>query len=380
VIEPERRPKVLQLVTRLNIGGPARQVLSLTSSLNKQLDMVVAAGQSPAVEGLIQDSAVPVRDVPLIRPVRPHIDAAATRAVRRLLVAEVPDILHTHMAKAGAVGRGVARTLRDRPRTVHTFHGHVLGGYFSPPVQSAFICAERALARHTDRLVAVSEEIRSQLVDLRIGHPDQYEVIPVGIDVDAYVAGSRETGRLRSALGISPEVPLVGVVARLAPIKDHATLLHAIAELDGAHLAILGDGELRLNLEHQAKQLGIRDRVHFTGWWDDMTGAYADVDVVALTSLNEGTPVTLVEAAAAGRASVATTVGGVPSVVTNGETGVLVSPRRADEVAAALDSLLSDEHLRARMGSAARNHVKSRFSATATEEAHRRLYRELHVS
>jgi glycosyltransferase involved in cell wall biosynthesis len=377
VTELGRRPKVVQLVTRLNIGGPARHVLSLARDLDDQVDMVVAAGRSPVAEGLLEDPQVPVRPVPLVRPIRPHVDAAAVRSIRRLLRDEAPDILHTHMAKAGTVGRMAARSMRARPRTVHTFHGHVLDGYFSPPLQQAFIRAERALARHTDVLVAVSEEIRDQLLGLGIGRAEQYEVIPVGVDLDAYLAVDEPSGRLRRELGLQPETPLVGILARLAPVKDHDTLFRALTALDGVHLAVLGDGELRAALQRAVSSYGLDGRVHFTGWWDDIPAALADIDVVALTSKNEGTPVALMEAAAAARPIVATNVGGVGRIVKDASTGYLVPAGNHLATAARLQELIDDRSRRRELGAQGRSLVRERFASDTATDALAELYARL---
>lgn len=369
--------RVVQLLTRMNVGGPARQVLSTARSLGPEFDVTVAAGRAPAVEGSLTDPDVAVVAVPLVRPLRPRQDLAALGAVRRLLQSQRPAILHTHMAKAGTVGRVAALSLQSRPRTVHTFHGHVLAGYFSPSVQRAFLEAERRLAARTDVLVAVSVEIRDELLSLGIGRTEQYEVVPVGIDLDLFAPNDHTRGRLRRQLDLDAATPLVGIVARLAEIKDHAALFAAIRQLPEVHLAVLGDGELRHALEARATRLGIGNRVHFTGWWHDMPAALADLDVVALSSRNEGTPYSLIEAAAAGTPVVATDVGGVRSVVLDGETGYLVPPGDAASLADAIKALTDDPHTRRRLGTAGRDLARSRFGERTCADALAGLYRRL---
>ncbi len=342
--------QVLRLVTRLNIGGPARQALLLTRDLAAQFPTTLVAGRPTASEGELRDPAVPVHHVPFVRPVRPDADARALAAVARLMRRVGPAVVHTHMAKAGAIGRLAALAARPRPRTVHTFHGHVLEGYFGPRAQRAIIEVERRLARRTDVLLAVSGEVRDAVLSHGIGRPDQFQVVPLGLDLSNFLEVNRSSGRLRSHLGIGPEVPLVGVVGRLVPIKDHDTLFQALALLPGVHLAVVGDGELRSQLEGQALALGIGDRVHFTGWLDDVATAMSDLDVVALTSRNEGTPVSLIEAAACARPVVATEVGGVPLVVKHGVTGYLAPPRSPGPVAEALGRALGAPEARRQMG------------------------------
>lgn len=375
-----RRPDslpILRLITRLNVGGPSRQALLLTRVLAPEFHTTLAAGIPAPSEGELADDRVAVRHVPLVRPLHPSSDARAVLAVRRLLVETNARLLHTHMAKAGFVGRSAALSLRPRPRTVHTFHGHVLDGYFRPGVQRAFVEIERRLARQTDVLVAISTEIRDALLNLDIGRPDQYRVIPVGLDLSRHLAAAAPSGALRSRIGIGPDVPLIGAAGRLVPIKDISTLLKALVRVPDAHLALIGDGELRERLEAESTTLGLDGRVHFTGWLSDMAQVLSDVDIVALTSRNEGTPVSLIEAAASGRPAVAANVGGVSQVVVDGVTGLLTPAGSPDETATALRHLLDDPGRRRQMGEAARSHVRDRFGQDRLISEIRALYGEL---
>lgn len=342
--------RVVRLITRLNIGGPARQALALARWLRPEHDTVLGAGTPTESEGELSDADVPVYRLPLVRPLRPATDARALPAVRRLIRQHQAELVHTHMAKAGTVGRLAAASVRPRPRTVHTYHGHVLDGYFSRGVERAFVAGEQALARLTDVIVAISPEIRDSLLDLGIGTPEQYRVIPLGFDLQAHRAVVGPSGALRERLGLKDDTPLVGVVGRLVPIKDHSTLLQAMARLPDAHLAVLGDGELRAVLEAEVATRGLAQRVHFVGWWTDIPAALADIDVVALSSRNEGTPVSLIEAGACGRPVVATDVGGVRSVVADGESGLLVPAQDPVTLAHALGRVLGDADLSRRFG------------------------------
>jgi len=375
---PAGAVRVVCLITRLNVGGPARQALLLTRGLAPGFATTLAAGRPSATEGELADAAVTVRHLPLVRPLSPADDARAVAAARRLLAETGAQLVHTHMAKAGTVGRLAALGgPRPRPRTVHTFHGHVLDGYFRPSVERAFVEVERQLARCTDVLVAVSPEIRDELLELRIGRPAQYEVVPLGLDLSDHLAVTGPDGRFRASLGLAPDIPLVGAVGRLVPIKDLVTLLEAVAALPGVHLAVVGDGDERPRLEALALALGLGGRVHFTGWTTDVAGVMADLDVVVLTSRNEGTPVALIEAAACGRPAVATRVGGVPLVVRDGVTGWLAPAGRADDVARLVRRLLDDPPARQAMGQAARAHVRERFSSERLLSDTRALYRSL---
>ena len=371
------RPRVLRLITRLNVGGPARQALLLTRDLAPRFDTVLAAGRPTDAEGEMRDEAVVVRRVPLVRPMDPVGDGRALAAVRRLLVETRPALLHTHMAKAGTIGRMAAHSVGGRPRTVHTFHGHVLDGYFRPSAERAFLEVERRLASRTDALIAVSPEIRDALLDLRIGRPSQFHVISLGFDLSGFLAVERPAGTLRAELGLSADVPLVGIVGRLVPIKDVPTTLAAMVELPAVHLAVVGDGEDRPALEARARELGIADRVHFTGWAKDVAETLSDLDVVVLTSRNEGTPVSLIEAQCAGRPVVATDVGGVRHVVEEGVGGYLVPPGDAAALAERVAKLLADGGLRRDMGARGRASVGRRFGKDALLEGIGELYTEL---
>lgn len=359
--DPARAPLIVEAITRMNIGGPGRHVLDIMDGLSDRFDLVLATGVAPAVEGELPLNSVQTERLPMVRALAPHLDAAAVAQMRSLLRRRRTRLVHSHMAKAGLVARVAASSLRRRPATVHTFHGHVLSGYFAPRTERFFAQLERTLARRTDLLLTVSPEVRDQLLDLGIGRPAQFEVLPIGIDLSPLVNLVPGSGDLRRQLGLASTTPLIAVPARLAPIKDHRTLLQAMVHVPDAHLAVLGDGELMDELVAYACALELESRVHFTGWWTDMSTALADVDLVVLTSRNEGTPLSLIEAGAAGLATVATAVGGVPEVVVHDHTGVLVPPGDVRSVAEAVGRLLQDAAARRVLGDNARRHVRERF-------------------
>lgn len=367
--------KILRVITRLNIGGPSRQALSLATALRPEYETVLVAGRPGPHEGEMSEEGVAVVRAPLVREVSPRHDAQAFFQLRSLIKQWRPDVVHSHQAKAGAVARLAARG--SRSRTVHTFHGHVLDGYFSDRARTAFLSAERFLARRTDVLIAVSQEIQDALLDLGIGAEEQWRVVPLGFDLEPFLRIEGIDQGVRRQLGLNPEVPLVGVVGRLAPIKDHSTLFGAIARLDGVHLAVFGDGELRDELRREVSGLGLVERVHFMGWWTDVAAAMAGVDVVALTSRSEGTPVSLIEALASGRPVVATDVGGVRSVVVDGISGYLVAAGSVIDAADALQAILSDPQKGSEMGAAGRGFVAERFTQARLVADIQRLYSSL---
>lgn len=371
--------KIVRLITRLNVGGPAQHALLLTRGLRPEYETILAAGRPAATEGEVLHPEVEVHRLPLVRDVSVPDDARAFAAIRRLLVAQRPGILHTHTAKAGTVGRLAALTIgaARRPLTVHTFHGHVLRGYFGPNAERGIVTAEASLARRTDLLIAVSAEVRDELLDRGIGRRSQFEVVPLGLDLSPFLAVDGPSGTLRNQLGVPAGAPLIGLVGRLVPVKDHATMLAALALVPGAHLAVIGDGELRPALEAQARALGLDGRVHFTGWSPDVPAAVSDLDLVVLTSKNEGTPLSLIEAAAAARPVVATAVGGVPSVVDDGATGRLVPPSDPEALAAAVRAVLAEPDGAARMGRTGRERVHRRFGAERLLADMRSVYETL---
>jgi glycosyltransferase involved in cell wall biosynthesis len=298
---------------------------------------------------------------------RPHRDAAALARIAAIARRFRPDIVHTHTAKAGFVARTAAiRFVRPRPVLVHTFHGHVLEGYFGPVKNRLYRSLERSLARRTDRLVGVSEATVSDLVRLGVARRDRFEVIPLGLDLSAFAELDRAAGRdLRGSLGIGEDEVVLGFVGRLVPIKRVDLLLRAFARARGSvelRLLVVGDGELRQQLEGLARELGVADAVSFLGYRRDLPAIAAATDIAVLASANEGTPVSLIEAAAGGRPAVATRVGGVTDVVTP-ETGVVVEPGDADALAGAIAALAGDRAWRERLGNAAREHAVRRYSA-----------------
>lgn len=370
--------RILRVITRLNIGGPARQALMLTRDLRPRFDTDLVVGHPNEVEGELSDEAVhPIR-VPLTRQISPLNDLRAFRFLRSKIRAGGITLVHSHMAKAGALARLATPRKGERPILIHTFHGHVLEGYFSSSVERAFLDVERRLARRTHALIAVSEEIKSSLLSLGVGEEHQYRVVPLGFDLAEFLAVSERSGVLRNRLGLDEGAVLLGCVGRLVPIKDHQTLLAAVQRLPEVHLALVGDGESRAELQAAVASLGLMDRVHFVGWWNGaLSDVYADLDLAVLSSRNEGSPVALIEAHASGLAAVATDVGGVRSVVRDGVSGRLVPSQDPAALAEAIGDLLSDDGRRRAMGEAGRTYVSERFSKERLISDIRALYTEL---
>ena len=371
---PLGRPvRIARVIARLNVGGPAQHVILLAAGLDRTRFLTtLITGTAGRDEGDLSSAArargvepVVIRQLgPTIHPMH---DAMALGKLVRLFRQLRPDVVHTHTAKAGALGRVAAR-LAGVPAIVHTFHGHVLEGYFSPAATHCFLWIERALAHITDRIITVSPRLRQALLGMRIGRPEQVEVVPLGLDLDRFLRAPKGQNDLRRTLRIPAGTPLLGIVGRLVPIKDHPTLFQALTLLPGGgqapHLLIVGDGERREELQRLAHHLGLASRVHFLGWRDDLEAILGGLDVVICCSRNEGTPVALIEAMAAGVPVVSTDVGGVGDLLVHGETGWLVPPGDPAALAQGIQGLLGDPELCGRLAVAARpvalekHHVK----------------------
>lgn len=378
--------RIARVITRLNVGGPARHVILLSAGLDAcAFATTLITGSVGRGEGDLIAEARARHVEPLVIPelrrdIAPHFDCLALARLVRLFRALRPDIVHTHTAKAGALGRVAARLARV-PMVVHTFHGHVLNGYFSPAVTRLFLAVERALARRTDRLITVSPGLRAALLDMGIGRPERTEVVPLGLDLDPFATARVDRAGLRRNLGLASDASVLAIVGRLTAIKDHPTLFAALQQLDAAvHLAVIGDGEDRAALERLVGELDLRSRVHFLGWRHDLPAMMGGMDVVICCSRNEGTPVALIEAMAAGVPVVATAVGGVPDLVVQGKTGWLCAPGDPVALADAIRATLSNPSEAARIAAEGRRAVLERHGAATLvrrmEEFYGRLIAE----
>jgi glycosyltransferase involved in cell wall biosynthesis len=368
--------RILRVIARLNVGGPAIQAITLSRLLDDRgYETRLVRGQEGPREGSMDALAeelgvTPVRLPTLQRKIGLG-DVAALLFLRRQIRDWRPQILHTHAAKAGALGR-LAALLAGRsrpPLIVHTFHGHVLTGYFSAPVSAVFRWIERWLARRTTCLIAVSEEIRDDLVRLRVAPPERIAVVPLGFDLARFAASDEDRRARRKTfredLGIPLNAPLVTLVARLEPIKRVDRFLRVanlVEEPEGTHFLVVGDGVLREELLAAPEAAKLGNRLVWGGMRDDMPDVYFASDILAVTSDNEGTAVSAIEAHATGLPVVSTRVGGMPSVVRNAQTGLLVSPEDEGGFAAALQTLLLDKAFAQRLGTKAVEHVHERFS------------------
>ncbi len=314
------------------------------------------------------------------REIDPRRDLAVLLRLYRLFRSQQPAIVHTHMAKAGTVGRLAARLARV-PIVVHTYHGHVFHSYFGPLKTKAFIQIERALGRTTDLILTVGEKQRQEILGYGIGSPAKLRSVPLGLELEPFVESPRHRGEFRAELGVSEGTRLIGIIGRLVPVKGHTVFLKAarlvLSRTSNVRFLIVGDGELRSELEAQARDLGIDGGVTFLGWRHDLPRVYADLDLVVLSSYNEGSPVALIEAMAAGRAVVSSDVGGVSDVVSDGVNGLLVPPREPEKLADAIVRVLSSEAVLLKMEAAGREAVYPKYSIGRLVSDVRGIYDEL---
>lgn len=380
------RIRIARVIARLNIGGPAQHVIILSAGLDpSRFETLLIAGQEEPGEGSLRDRAlaqgVNLRVLPgLRREIRLGRDLRMLATLLGTFRTLRPHIVHTHTAKAGTLGRLAAR-LAGVPLILHTFHGHVLQGYFGPATTRLFRLIERGLGRLSTRILVLSERQRREILALGIGTADRVVVLPLGLPLQRLLDCQRRRGELRRELALPASAKLVGIVGRLVPIKGHALFLDAAALLSrrrtDVRFLIAGDGELRPALEAQAQELGLAGRIHFLGWRLDLERIYADLDLAALSSYNEGTPVCLLEAMAAGLPVVSTDVGGVADIVEHGKTGLLVPPGDPGALAGAMEAILDDRIRGEEMGAAGRLAAYPAYDAATLLDRMTRLYDNL---
>jgi len=386
--EDRERLRVLQVIGRLNMGGPAHIAALLSGRRfdpSRYETLLVHGSLAPGEESLAElaeEEGATMRFLPeLQQPVQPLRDAQALAKLVRLARAFKPHVVHTHTAKAGFLGRQAALAVRPRPAVVHTYHGHVLEGYFGSAKSRLYLEMERALARVSYCLIGVSQATVDDLVRLGVAPPAKFRVLPLGLDLDR-LAGLPSGLRLeaREGLGVGAGDVLLVFVGRVVPIKRLDLLLEALAQARESdprlRLAVVGDGEERPQLERRAAELGIAPDVLFLGYRRELRPVFAAADVAVLSSDNEGTPVSLIEAAAAGLPAVATDVGGVREVVSE-ETGILVPQGDATALARAIVEMAEDPQRRERCGTAARQHALDSYGAQRLLSEVDKLYREL---
>jgi glycosyltransferase involved in cell wall biosynthesis len=376
-------PRVLRILNRLAVGGPVLNAAYLCKYLAPEFETILVVGEKEDHEksatyltDQLDIKCVTIKGMG--RSISPASDYFAYRELKSLIKSFKPDVVHTHAAKPGALGR-LAAAASKVPVILHTFHGHVFHSYFNAVKSNVFINTERYLARKSDAIIAISEQQKKELVQqFRIAPERKFHVVPLGFDLDRFQTNVDEKRKkFRSEFGLEDDTIAIGIIGRLVPVKNHYLFLKAINYVLNhsnrkIKAFIIGDGETRPDLENVARETNVaftteKDPEHphplvFTSWRSDVDTINAGLDIVCLTSVNEGTPVSLIEAQAANKPIVSTKVGGISDIVLEGETALLADVQDAEAFCNHLLSLVENDELRIRLGSNSSHHVMERFS------------------
>ena len=391
-------PRILRIINRLNLGGPTYNAAYLTKYLAPEFETLLLSGMKEdseeSSEFIVKEMGIePVYIPEMRRSINPGQDYKAYKRIKSIIKEFKPDIVHTHAAKAGTVGRLAAKAC-GVPVIVHTFHGHVFHSYFGSFKTSVFIGIEQYLAKKSTKIIAISEHQKKELVNqFHICPERKIAVIPLGFDLARFQENMDEKRKdFRSKYLLDDDEIAIGIIGRLVPIKNHQLFIRAIEILlqrttKKIRAFIIGDGEERKNIEYLAKSLNMdfidfntdprKATITFTSWIKEIDWAMAGMDIIALTSLNEGTPVSLIEAQAANRAIVSTNVGGIENIVLPNVTALLDSPGKLFGMANNLLWLVENEHIRKQMGEKGWENVNKKFSFTQLVENTRTLYNQL---
>ncbi|HLG02550.1 MAG TPA: glycosyltransferase family 4 protein [Bacteroidia bacterium] len=390
-------PKILRIINRFNLGGPTYNVAYLSRFLAPEFETMLVGGAKDETEGssefIVENLGLkPVILPEMRREISPVQDLKAYHKIKSLIREFRPDIVHTHASKAGALGRMAAASCKV-PVIVHTFHGHVFHSYFGKYKSAFYKTAERYLARKCNAIIAVSEKQKHELVvEHRICEAEKVHVIPLGFDLSRFQEESEmKRQKFRSTWQLSEKEVAVVIIGRLVPVKNHSLFLRALKKVMEKSAVpvrgfIIGDGEMRPAIEAEAIAVGFdftkgsyagKKALTFTSWIKDVDIALAGSDVVCLSSWNEGTPVSLIEAQAAGKPIVATNVGGVTNVVIPGVTGLLSDPGNEEKFAENLLALVENPDLRQSMGTAGWPNVGERFHYMRLVNDTETLYKQL---
>ena len=351
------------------MDSAGKQAILITDNLDKDnYDTILVTGSCESNEvdmsRWVEEHDIRHIHIPeMMREIRLHKDFIALCKMFWLFIREKPDIVHTRTAKSGTIGR-IAAKLAGVPIIIHTFDGHVFSGYFGKIKTSIILTIERILARITNRIIAISNCQKEELIDyLKISNPDKISVVHIGFDFSQFKPAN---GELRKELNLKEDDLLVGFVGRLAPIKRVDRLINAYAqvakEIPQGKFVIVGDGELRTEMENLVREKKLSSKTYFLGVRQDLEAVYSGVDVIAMSSDNEGTPAVLIEALTYGKPVVSTDVGGISDVVTDGFSGLLAHPNGSGDLAQALITVLNNQNLRKTMGSNGRAEMLKKFS------------------
>lgn len=392
-------PKVLRIINRFNLGGPTFNAALLTKYMSPKYETMLIGGKEDKSEEsskfILENlgiSGILIED--MHRDLGLKNDRKAFLKIKQIIKEFKPDIIHTHASKAGALGR-IASLANGNAKLVHTFHGHVFHSYFGSLKTSFYKNIERALALKTVKIIAISERQKLELsAKYNICNPDKIKVIPLGFELDKFqndIINKRK--HFRNQFSLAEEDIAIGIIGRLAPIKNHRFFLEAFKQVKekttkNVRAFIIGDGSERESIKSYSTELGLdflngdfekgkKASVHFTSWIKEIDVANAGLDIIALTSLNEGTPVSLIEAQASNKPIVTTRVGGVTNTVIPNETAFLTEKTDLDSFVNKLLKLVENEELRVQMGKNGWLYVKEKFHYTRLISDMDKTYQEI---
>lgn len=392
-------PRILRIHNRLIVGGPTLNVLNLTKYLEPDFETLLVIGEREAHEKDAGELAKKMGITPILIPemgrsINPLKDYNTYQKIRKIIHEFKPDIVHTHAAKPGAIGRLAASESRV-PVIVHTYHGHVFHSYFNRVKTQVFLNIEREMARRSSALIAISEQQKRELVqDFRIAKPHKFNIVPLGFELDRFTKSYAEKRKkFREEFHIGQDEIAIGIIGRLVPVKNHNLFLDGVSHVlkhtgKKVRAFIIGDGETRQDIQAKARSLnipfvkfgetnGTPYPLTFTSWRMDVDVINAGLDIVCLTSLNEGTPVSLIEAQASNKPIVSTRVGGIQDIVVEGKTALLSDVTDKQSFCDHLLRLVEDDALRAELGKTGSDWVMEKFSVQRLADDFRKLYYQL---
>ena len=391
-------PKVIRILNRMAVGGPVLNAVYLTKYLAPDFETIFVVGKredhEKSASYLADQLGINYVEISgMGRSIDPITDFNAYKQLKGLIKKFKPDIVHTHAAKPGALGRLAASSAKV-PVIVHTFHGHIFHSYFNSAKTKFFIATERFLASKSDAIIAISDQQRKELAyDFKIAPFEKFRVIPLGFDLDKFrLDQEAKRVKFRREFNLSEDTIAIGIIGRLVPVKNHYLFLKAVSYVLShtnkvIRAFIIGDGETRKDLENVASQIGLSystenssehsNPLVFTSWRSDVDIVNAGLDIVCLTSFNEGTPVSLIEAQAANKPIISTRVGGIGDIVIEGETALLANVEEPENYCKNLLELVENEDLRKKMGFSSHAHIFKQFGVQTLVHNISGLYYEL---
>jgi len=379
----DHKIKIAQVITRMDWGGAPDIVRILCERLDRAIyEVTLIMGPSISLSAKSEEFFSKFKGkiivVPsLRRDINIFYDFFAFVKLYMVLRAKKFDIAHTHTAKAGALGR-LAAYLSGTPKIIHMSHGHNFYGYFGKLGSALVIAAERFLDKFTDQTIALTELERNDLISFKVSKVEKIVVVNSGLELDYFKDVTVDITRKRESFGIKNAEKVVGFVSRLEPVKGAQVVIEAARgiceKFANVKFLIAGEGSLRQKLEQEAEKFNLKDKCLFLGWREDVPEILAILDVLIQPSLNEAVGRIFIEAGASGVPVVATKVGGIPEIVLDGQTGILIEPNDAQGLAQAVISLLENEEERKRMGLNAKNRVNEKFSAQSMVDSIAQIY------